>query len=138
MAPVPTISVVMSVYNAGRFLRPAVDSILAQTFSDFEFIIIDDGSTDRSPDVLREYAARDGRIRLTVRPNRGLTRTLNEAIKQARGEFVARMDCDDVALPDRFEKQLAYLRADPTIVCVGGYFELIDGKGRLLTRLRPP
>jgi glycosyltransferase involved in cell wall biosynthesis len=128
----------MSVYNAGPFLRPAVESILAQTFGDFEFLIIDDGSTDGSREVLRDYAARDPRIRLAVRPNTGLTPTLNEGLQQARGEFVARMDCDDVALPDRFEKQVAALRADPSLVCVGGYFELIDGKGRLLTRLRPP
>jgi glycosyltransferase involved in cell wall biosynthesis len=128
----------MSVYNAGPYLRPALDSILAQTFRDFEFIIIDDGSSDGSPQLLREYAARDTRIRLTVRSNQGLTRTLNEAIELSRGEFLARMDCDDVALPDRFQKQLAALRADTSLVCVGGSFELIDGKGRLLTRLRPP
>jgi glycosyltransferase involved in cell wall biosynthesis len=134
----PVISVLMSVYNAERYLRPALDSILAQSFGEFEFIIIDDGSSDRSPQVLREYAGRDPRIRLTVRPNRGLTRTLNEAIELAYGEFLARMDCDDVALPDRFERQVAALRADPSLVCVGGAFELIDGKGRLLTRLRPP
>ena len=138
MPNAPVISVLMSVYNAGPYLRPALDSILAQSFCDFEFIVIDDGSTDRSPEVLREYAARDARIRLTIRPNQGLTRTLNEAIELSRGEFLARMDCDDVALPTRFEKQLAALRADPSLVCAGGYFELIDGKGRLLTRLRPP
>jgi glycosyltransferase involved in cell wall biosynthesis len=134
----PTISVVMSVYNAGRYLREAVESVLGQTFGDFEFIIIDDGSADGSPQVLRDYAGRDPRVRLTVRPNKGLTVTLNEALEQARGEFVARMDCDDVCLPRRFEQQLAYLRADPSLVCVGGHFELIDEKGRLLTRLRPP
>jgi glycosyltransferase involved in cell wall biosynthesis len=134
----PTITVIMSVYNAGAYLRPAVDSILAQMFGDFEFIIIDDGSSDGSPGVLRDYAARDPRIRLTVRPNKGLTLTLNEGLQQARGEFVARMDCDDVALPERFEKQVVALRADPSLVCVGGHFELIDGKDRLLTRLRPP
>src|SRR5687767_6353485 len=91
----PLISVLMSVYNAGAYLRPALDSILAQTFDDFEFIIIDDGSSDRSPDLLREYAARNARIRLTIRPNQGLTRTLNEAIGLSRGEYLARMDCDD-------------------------------------------
>jgi len=139
MNATPAISVLMSVYNtAAQYLRAAVESILAQTVSDFEFIIIDDGSADGSPQVLREYAARDRRVRLTVRPNKGLTRTLNEGLAQARGEFVARMDCDDVALPDRFEKQLAALRADPGLVCVGGYFQLIDGQGRLLTTLRPP
>jgi glycosyltransferase involved in cell wall biosynthesis len=138
MQTTPTLSVLMSVYNAGRYLRPAIDSILTQTFNDFEFIIIDDGSVDRSAEILREYAARDPRVRLTVRANQGLTRTLNEAIGMARGEFLARMDCDDVSVADRFERQLAALRADPALVCVGGSFELIDGKGRLLTRLRPP
>ena len=138
MGTAPTISLVMSVYNAGRFLRPAMDSVLAQTFTDAEYVVIDDGSTDGSPQVLREYADRDPRVRLTLRENKGLTVTLNEALAQARGEFVARMDCDDVSLPDRFEKQLAYMRADPRLVCAGGQFELIDDKGRLLTRLRPP
>lgn len=128
----------MSVYNASRYLREAVESILSQTFRDFEFIIIDDGSTDASPQLLREFAARDPRVRLSVRDNKGLTVTLNQALAQARGEFVARMDCDDVALPDRFQKQLDYLRSDPSLVCIGGHFELIDDKGRLLTRLRPP
>src|SRR3954454_13069366 len=128
----------MSVYNAGGFLRDAVESVLGQTFNDFEFIIIDDGSTDGSPDQLRAYASRDPRIRLTVRENKGLTLTLNEALSQARGEFVGRMDCDDVALPNRFAAQVAYFRSDPSIVCAGGHFELIDEKGRLLTRLRPP
>jgi glycosyltransferase involved in cell wall biosynthesis len=128
----------MSVYNAGRFLRAAVESVLGQTARDVEFIFIDDGSTDGSPEVLREYAARDPRVRLTVRENKGLTVTLNEGLQQASGEFIARMDCDDVSLPDRFEKQLAYFRADPSVVCAGGHFELIDEKGRLLTRLRPP
>ena len=134
----PTVSVVMSVYNAGRFLRPAMDSVLGQTFRDVEYVVIDDGSTDDSPRVLREYAGRDPRVRLTLRGNKGLTATLNEALHQARGEFVARMDCDDVSLPRRFEHQLAYLRANPDVVCAGGHFELIDEKGRLLTRLRPP
>lgn len=138
MGTAPTISLVMSVYNAGRFLRAAMDSVLAQTFADVEYVVIDDGSTDDSPRVLREYADRDRRVRLTVRENKGLTVTLNEALAQARGEFVARMDCDDVSVPGRFEKQLSWLRADPSLVCVGGHFELIDEKSRLLTRLRPP
>jgi glycosyltransferase involved in cell wall biosynthesis len=133
----------MSVHNAGTFLREAVESVLAQRPSaaepfTFEFIVVDDGSTDGSPGVLREYADRDHRVRLTVRGNKGLTVTLNEALEKARGEFIARMDCDDVCLPDRFARQLRFLRQNPDVVCVGGHFELIDGKGRLLTRLRPP
>ena len=138
MGATPTISLVMSVYNAGPFLRPAMDSVLSQTFRGVEYIIIDDGSTDDSPRFLKDYANRDKRIRLTLRGNKGLTVTLNEALEQARGEFVARMDCDDVSVPDRFARQLDYFRAEPGLVCAGGHFELIDEKGRLLTRLRPP
>ncbi|MDB5294889.1 MAG: hypothetical protein JWO31_872 [Phycisphaerales bacterium] len=135
---VPTVSVLMSVYNGGRYLEPALDSLLAQTFRDVEFVIVDDGSKDDSPAVLRRYAERDPRIKLTVRANKGLTKTLNECFTQARGEFLARMDCDDVCYPDRFEKQVAFLRANPEVVCAGGAFDLIDEEGRLLTRLRPP
>src|SRR3954468_5693657 len=115
----PTVSVLLAVYNARRYLRQAIDSILAQTFTDFEFIIIDDGSTDDTLAILREYEKRDGRIRLISRPNKGLTTTLNEGLALARGEFLARMDGDDVALPTRFEKQVTYLRDHPECVLVG-------------------
>lgn len=128
----------MSVYNAGRYLAPAVESILGQTFTDFEFLIIDDGSRDGSADVLRRYAAQDARVRLTCRENKGLTRTLNELFRQSRGRLLARMDCDDIALPGRFAAQAAFMDAHPEVVCSGGYFQLIDGAGRLLTTLRPP
>src|SRR4051794_24772902 len=116
MPPPPPISVLLAVYNGGRYLRAAVDSILTQTFTDFEFIIIDDGSTDGSLATLREFAQRDPRINLVSRPNKGLTVTLNEGIALARGEFLARMDADDIALPQRFEKQIAYLRDHPECV----------------------
>ena len=138
MASSPTISVLMSVYNGERYLREAVDSILAQTFGDFEFLIIDDGSTDASAAILREYAARDARVKLTVRENKGLTVTLNEAFAQSRGRYLARMDCDDVALPTRFAAQAALLDGNAEVACTGGWFQLIDGAGRLLTTLRPP
>jgi glycosyltransferase involved in cell wall biosynthesis len=138
MAASPTVSVLMSVYNAERFVAEAARSILAQTYGDFEFIIFDDGSTDGSPAILKELAAADTRIRLTSRPNKGLTVTLNEALAQARGEFIARMDCDDIAMPGRFAAQVEALTANPELVCVGGWFQLIDGEGRLLTLLRVP
>jgi glycosyltransferase involved in cell wall biosynthesis len=128
----------MPVYNAGGYLREAVESVLAQTFGDFEFIIIDDGSTDGSAGVLSEYARRDARIRLTVRENKGLTWTLNEGLRLARGEWVARMDGDDVAMPKRFESQVEFLRRHGDVVCAGGYWQLIDAAGRLLTTIRPP
>src|ERR1700722_3648940 len=105
MTLAPTVSVVMAVYNGEKYLREAVESGLARGFRDFEFIIIDDGSTDRSLTILEGYAHADLRIRLLSRPNRGLTASLNEGLELARGDFVARMDCDDICLPDRFEKQ---------------------------------
>ena len=134
----PIISVLMSVYNGENFLAEAIESILAQTFADFEFLIIDDGSKDSSARIVESLAARDKRIRFVSRSNKGLTKTLNELFAMSVGQFIARMDCDDVALPDRFATQLQALRNDPALVCIGGSFQLIDGEGRLLTTLRPP
>jgi cellulose synthase/poly-beta-1,6-N-acetylglucosamine synthase-like glycosyltransferase len=105
----PQISVVLPVYNGGKYLVEAIDSILAQTFTDFELIMIDDGSTDSSLNILRAYEKIDTRVRLVTRENRGLATTLNDSIEIARGEWLARMDQDDIALPNRFERQLAWL-----------------------------
>jgi len=128
----PQISVIMSVYNGQLFLKEAVESILAQSFTDFEFIIIDDGSTDKSPSILRSYADMDERIRLVRHPNRGLTKALNEGLQMARGEFIARMDGDDIALPQRFEKQINYLRDSPDCAAVSGNVMFIDSEGATL------
>jgi glycosyltransferase involved in cell wall biosynthesis len=125
----PAISVVMSAYNAADYLRESIDSILAQTFGDWEFIIIDDGSTDETLAILRQYESREKRFRIISRPNTGLTKALNEAVAAARGEFIARMDADDISLPQRFEKQIAYLRASPDCVLLGAQIELIDPLG---------
>ena len=92
----PTVSVLMPVQNARRYIEEAIESVLGQTFGDFEFLIIDDGSTDSSLEILKQYAARTARIRLTGRPKKGLAATLNELIDKARGELIARMDADDV------------------------------------------
>src|SRR5512135_1920769 len=96
------LSVLMPVYNAERYVAEAVESILDQSLGDFEFLIVDDGSTDGSRAVLKHYAARDRRIQLEVRENRGLVVTLNAMLERTRGELIARMDADDVALPDLF------------------------------------
>jgi glycosyltransferase involved in cell wall biosynthesis len=138
MSTAPAISVIMSVYNGGRFLSQAVESILAQTFSDFEFIIIDDGSTDDSRAVLQQFAQKDQRIKLTSRENRGLTKSLNEGIAMAQGEFLARMDSDDVSLPERFALQIEFLRAHPDCVAVGGDSVRIDEDGREMTGPKMP
>jgi glycosyltransferase involved in cell wall biosynthesis len=119
----------MPVFNAQRYIRQAAESILNQTFSDFEFIIIDDGSSDDSKQILVELARRDSRIRLVSRPNTGYTKALNEALALARAPYLARMDADDVSMPERFEKQLAYLKANPDCVLVGSRILTIDPFG---------
>lgn len=128
----PQVSVLMAVYNNARFLPAAIDSILNQTLTDFEFLIIDDGSTDRSGKILEKYAAQDARIRLTRRENRGVAKTRNELIHQAQGEFLAVMDGDDIALPDRLAQQVEFLKHHPEVVCVGGAQNWIDEAGRIL------
>ena len=115
----PAVSVCMPVYNCQRHVAEAVESILSQTFRDFEFLILDDGSTDGTLQILKRYAARDSRIRLISRHNKGLAPTLQELVDQARGEFLARMDGDDIAMPERFQRQVDYLRAHPECVVLG-------------------
>lgn len=134
----PRISVLMPVYNGGEYLAPAIDSILAQSFADFEFLILDDGSTDSTPATLAYYAGRDRRIKVISRPNRGLVVSLNELLRHARAELVARMDADDIALPERFAQQVEFLARHPEVVCVGGACMMIDGAGRYLTTIVHP
>ena len=129
MSQSPAVSVLLPVYNVIRHLRPAIDSILAQTLRDFEFIVIDDGSTDGTAEILRQYAQADSRIRLISRPNKGLTVTLNEGIAMARASLLARMDGDDIALPQRLEKQSEYLGQQPDCVLVGSAVLVIDPDG---------
>ncbi len=126
MANSPTVSVLMAVYNGQKYLRNAVDSVLGQTFGDFEFVIIDDGSTDSSLSILESYAAKDSRMRLLSRPNQGLTKSLNEGLTLCKGELIARMDADDACMPQRLEKQVAYLREHPEIALVGSQVQFID------------
>jgi len=123
----------MPVYNAGRYLRPAVESILAQAFSDFELIVVDDGSKDDSLSVLREYEAKDDRVQIISRPNTGIVGALNDGVAAAQGQFIARMDSDDISTPDRFEKQVAFLREHPECVLVGSQVLLIDPEGASLS-----
>ncbi len=106
--------------------------MLAQTLRDFEFIIIDDGSTDDSRDILETFAKRDSRVRLISRPNKGLVGTLNEGLSLARGSLVARMDADDLCDPRRFELQVKALNDDPNLVVVGCSASAIDEYGNVL------
>lgn len=127
----PTISILLSVHNGLPYLEAAVQSILAQTFREFEFLIVDDASTDGTPDYLRTLT--DPRIRILSLPqNIGLTAALNAGLREARGEFVARQDADDWSHPRRLELQLAYLQSHPRCAAVGSQARLIDGSGRSL------
>ncbi len=120
----PLISVVMSVYNCESFVEEAVNSILSQTFADFEFIIIDDGSTDNTHHILQLLSRQDSRIRLYRQSNEGLVYSLNKAIKLARGKFIARMDADDISVKDRFERQVEFMKNHPDVYILGGWAKL--------------
>lgn len=129
----PLISVAMPVYNGAAHLADAIDSVLRQSCADFELIIIDDGSTDDSLQVLRAFEQQDRRIRLVARENRNLATTLNDIIALARGTWIARMDQDDIALPGRFERQLACLRETGADIC-GSWVKLFGASDtRVLT-----
>lgn len=134
----PLVSVLMAVYNSERYVGQAVESILNQTFCDFELIVIDDGSTDQSLAILQRYTVKDRRICLISRENRGIPCTRNELLAQASGELIAVMDSDDIALPNRLAQQVEFLQQHPQVVCLGSAYDLIDAKGRLLTHLPVP
>jgi glycosyltransferase involved in cell wall biosynthesis len=135
----PKVSVVMSVYNGEKYLREAVESILTQTFDDFEFLIVDDCSTDASPGILNDYQQRDKRIKVIKNGrNIGLTRSLNKAIKQSSGDYIARLDADDISLPQRLEKQYLFLTRNPLYSIVGTRTCLIDSDGRFIKKQRRP
>src|SRR5690606_36363675 len=125
----PTSSVLMPVYNREEYAPLAVESVLGQTFGDFEFIIVNDGSTDGVTEILRDYADADPRIVLIEQENTGYAVALNRGLERARGEFVARMDSDDISLPDRFALQVEFLQASPQVVVVGGQALRIDEDG---------
>lgn len=129
MADAPLISVLMPAYNAQRYLRKAIESVLAQTLGDFELIIVDDGSTDATSTILKKYARKDARIRIKSGSNQGVSNALNSALELARGQFAARMDADDICYPTRFEKQAKFLQEHPDHVLVGSRCMLIDPDG---------
>ena len=130
MCVMATISVVMPVFNGERYVEEAIESVLAQTHRDFEFIILDDASTDGSLGVIEAYARKDPRIRVKAGTrNRGVTVRQNEALALATWEFIARMDADDISEPRRLERQLKFLKDNPNVVLVGSRVLLIDADG---------
>jgi glycosyltransferase involved in cell wall biosynthesis len=125
----PPLSVVMPMYNAQKYVADTVRSVLDQRFTDFEFLIVDDGSTDNSPIEVERAADGDPRVRIIQQSNSGVSTASNRGTAEARGEFLARVDADDICLPDRFEKQVAFLREHPDTVAVGSRVMFIDPDG---------
>ena len=117
----PVVSVVFRAFNCERYIGQAIESVLAQTFQDFEIVVVDDASTDGTEAILQAYAQRDERIRVVRNEtNQGPVRTMNIGLQHAQGEFVAVHDGDDVSLPHRLETQVNFLRANPQIALIGG------------------
>jgi glycosyltransferase involved in cell wall biosynthesis len=126
----------MAVYNEENTVRLAIDSILGQTLADFEFIVIDDGSTDNTIDILTMYGRRDDRINIIRQNNCGLTSALNRGLATATGRFVARQDGNDISLPHRLSCQTAFLERNPSFVLVGSDVDLIDDDGKFLVTIK--
>lgn len=134
---IPKVSVVMSVYNEEKYLPEAIDSILSQTFKDFEFIIINDGSTDKTKEILESY--KDKRIRIiNNEKNLGLAASLNIGIREARGEYIARMDGNDISLPERLERQINFLCQNSAIGLVGNWINFVDEDRELIKTIQYP
>ncbi|MBP2626008.1 MAG: glycosyl transferase family 2 [Firmicutes bacterium] len=120
----PMITVLMPVYNGSLYLREAMDSIIGQTFHDFEFLIIDDGSTDNSMDIINSY--KNGRICVIKNDtNCGISAALNKGLEHARGQYIARMDCDDISMPERLYRQVLFMEEHPQIGVCGSWIQII-------------
>ena len=133
----PRVSVLMPVFNGEQFLLAAIESILGQGFTGFEMIVVDDGSTDNTPEILRSI--RDSRLRLLRNErNLGIVAALNRGLEYASGEYICRMDADDIALPGRLEQQVSFLDANPKCVLVGTHARLIDDRGNEIGVEAPP
>lgn len=128
----PLLSVVMSVYNGERYLEEAISSILKQSFRDFEFIIINDGSTDSTVSILNKY--RDPRIKIITQKNMGLVASLNTGIKLAKGKYIARQDADDRSEPERLTRQVEFLKNNPGVVAVGSSMNVMDSTSKIKHR----
>jgi glycosyltransferase involved in cell wall biosynthesis len=138
MSPPPVVSVVLPVFNAEAYVGAAVESILDQTHRDLELIVVDDGSVDGSGQILREYEAADPRVRVHRQENQGQGTALNEGFRRAAGTYVAVMDADDVAFPDRLERQVALLEENPGVLLVGGAVVVTNAEGAPIETVRFP
>lgn len=127
----PLISVILPVFNSERYVARAMESILTQTFDDFEMIVLDDGSTDSSLEILKRYASLDKRVNIASCEHRGLVASLNHGLELARGKWIARMDADDISLPQRFERQLHWLEQTGADIC-GSWVKMFGADRRII------
>jgi len=132
------VSVIMAVYNGERYLEGAISSVLRQTFADFEFIVIDDGSSDATPEILSRIGREDSRIVVVRQENRGQTLSLNRAVELARGNYLARQDADDLSMAERLELQARYLDTHPSVAVLGTAAQVMDQKGAVIGNLSTP
>ncbi len=135
----PKVSLILAVHNGEPKLKDSIDSLLQQTFMDFELVIVDDASTDATSEILREYAVRDSRIQIvTNEQNLGLTKSLNKGIVASRGTYIARMDAGDTSEPTRFAQQVAFLDAYPDYGLVGAWAYLINDASQRIGTMKYP
>ena len=128
----PLVSIILPVHNGARYIEHALDSIIAQTYRHWKLIVVNDGSTDETGQILSDYAKKDSRINIvTMKKPRGISKALNRGVKQAKGLYIARMDADDISYPKRLEKQVKYLQKHQYVVAVGTQCDIIDADGRV-------
>lgn len=133
----PIVSIILPVYNGAKYVKLAIESVLQQSFSDFELIIINDGSTDGSLEIIKSF--KDSRIKIVDQENKGLIKTLNEGIALSRAEYIARIDADDIwSSPEKLIKQIEYIRKNTTCAVVGTYSKVIDENGKEISNLEYP
>lgn len=130
------ITVLLPVYNAAAYIAEAIDSVLAQTFTDFELLILNDGSTDATSDIIRKY--NDKRIVVIHQTNQGIAAALNTGIKHAKANYIARFDADDICVPDRLQKQYDFLAANPGYIVIGSAVDYMDEAGNYIFTFDPP
>jgi glycosyltransferase involved in cell wall biosynthesis len=134
----PTLSVLLPVFNGATYVESTIESVLSQSYSDFELLVLDDGSQDATPQILERCARRDPRLRIFRHENHGVGYTLQRGLSECGGRYVALIGADDLALPGRFEKQVSFLETNPDYVFVGGYLQIIDTGGRVIGLRRYP
>lgn len=135
----PMVSVIMPVYNGEKYLSEAIESVLNQTYKNFELIIVDDGSTDGSKKIINKFTSRDKRLKVFLnKKNKGISYTLNRAILNSKGKYIARLDCDDISLSKRLDEQVHVLEYDKDIAICGTFAQAIDENGKNMFEMHSP